>query len=155
MSSEGQSPVVAGLALCAASAGPRICVLLPDWSHTVETQRSRTELTAVTHLLGFNYFDLTVFMLVFTDKNDTCENTSRSFERHHVTPGSAARHNRGCYWQRAARLCGRHSGISFDGYSPSPACTCACISPGGTSKALVAAFSARNRCRLPTYLENN
>lgn len=32
--SEGQSSVVAGLALCAACAGPCICVLLLCWSHT-------------------------------------------------------------------------------------------------------------------------
>jgi len=40
---EGQSSVAAGLALCAASAGPRIRVLLPCWSHTVETHRARAE----------------------------------------------------------------------------------------------------------------
>lgn len=34
VSSEGQSSVVAGLALCAASAGPRVCALLRWWSHT-------------------------------------------------------------------------------------------------------------------------
>ncbi len=38
VSSEGQGPVAAGLALCAASAGPRICGLLHCWSHTVDIQ---------------------------------------------------------------------------------------------------------------------
>lgn len=46
MLSERQSPVVAGLALCAASAGHHVCVLLPCWSHTVETDRPQTEQTA-------------------------------------------------------------------------------------------------------------
>lgn len=43
MLGERQSPVVAGLALCAASAGHHVCVLLPRWSHTVETHRPRAE----------------------------------------------------------------------------------------------------------------
>lgn len=64
-----------------------------------------------------------------------CENTLKGFVRLHQSLGSAARRSLGCYWQRATRLYGRHSGISFGGYLPSPACTCACISPGGTSKA--------------------
>lgn len=37
MLGERQSPVAAGLALCAAGAGHRVCILLPHWSHTVET----------------------------------------------------------------------------------------------------------------------
>lgn len=45
VSSEGQSSVVAGLALCAASAGPRVCALLRWWSHTADTNTSRNKQT--------------------------------------------------------------------------------------------------------------
>lgn len=55
--SEGQSPVVAGLALCAASAHHLVCVLLSGWSDTEkQTRRSKQILTTnntfVAHILN-------------------------------------------------------------------------------------------------------
>lgn len=60
VSSEGQSSVVAGLALCAASAGPCVCALLRWWSHTADTNTSRNKQTLQTNIfyVGFikSYF---------------------------------------------------------------------------------------------------
>lgn len=81
------------------------------------------------------------------------ESTLVSFERHRAIPGSAARRCRGSYWRRAAGLCGRRNDISFGECWPSPACTCVCISPGGTSKASVAASFSWNRCLRPAFSE--
>ena len=91
-------------------------------------------------------------LLLITLEHVIIQDTLRQSERHSLTPGSAARHSQGPYWQNVAGLCGRHSGISSGACLPSPVCTCACISLGGTSKAWAAAFSERSQLLLPTYL---